>query len=93
MIDAVLKSLVIGDWYSFWRTKEVANENQRRLMGWADERVRNHALQCVGKAFLTAEKTYVERAAQRSWEDLKTLDHVGWEMSGNSVKIKRIQRR
>ncbi|KAL8823599.1 MAG: hypothetical protein Q9191_005708 [Dirinaria sp. TL-2023a] len=92
-IDAVLKALVTGDWCSFWQAKEMANANQRRLMEWADERVRKHALQCLGKAYLTAEKTYVERAAQRSWEDLKELDHVGWELSGTNVKIKRIQRR
>lgn len=92
-IDAVLKALVTGDWCSFWQAKEMANSNQRRLMEWADERVRKHALQCLGKAYLTAEKTYVERAAQRSWEDLKELDHVGWELSGTNVKIKRIQRR
>lgn len=92
-IDAVLKALVTGDWCSFWMAKDMANVNQRRLMEWADERVRKHALQCVGKAYLTAEKTYVERAAQRSWEELKELDNVRWELSGTNVKIKRIQRR
>ena len=92
-IDAVLKALVTGDWCSFWKAKVMVNANQRRLMEWADERVRRHALQCVGKAYLTAEKAYIERAAQRSWEALKTLDHVGWELSGNIVKIKRIHRR
>ena len=92
-IGMVLKALVTGDWYLFWKAKESAEVNQRCLIEWAEDRVRKHALQCLGKSYLTAEKAYVEKAAQRTWDELKLLNQVGWELSGNNVKMKRIQRR
>lgn len=88
-VDMVLRSLISDDWVMFWRTRKLADGYQRCLMSWADDRVRLHALKCLGRAYFTSKRAFVEMATERSWEEL-VKSGVGWELKdANTVVIRR----
>ena len=57
-------------------------------MDFAEERVRLHAMKCVGVAYNQAERRFVERCAEAEWEELKKRG-CGWECEGEWVMIKK----
>lgn len=63
---------------------------QRSVMEWADGRVRRHALKAIGKSYMRADKGFVERSAERGWEEL-VGDGVGWECEGERVVIQKVK--
>lgn len=89
-VDKVLKALVLEDWVLFWNVKQRVDGLQRALMEWAEDDVRMHALKCLGKSYLSADKAFIERAAGKSWADL-VKDGIGWELgSRDLVTIRRV---
>ncbi|KAF2023865.1 hypothetical protein EK21DRAFT_79987 [Setomelanomma holmii] len=88
-VEAVMRALVADDWVTFWRMRRSVDGYQRSVMEWADGRVRVHALKCLGRAYLRADRRFVERCAERGWEEL-VRDGVGWELiEGDKVIIQR----
>lgn len=92
-VDAVLKALAHGNWWAFWRMRDEMSEYQNRLMEWADNRMRKHALDCLCRSYLKADKAFVEKASNRDWGILKKMDKVEWELTGEVVIIRRTQRK
>ncbi|KAI4762813.1 hypothetical protein E4T52_17407 [Aureobasidium sp. EXF-3400] len=88
-VDAVLKALVHDDWVLFWRTRRAVDGYQRCLMSWAEDSMRLHALKCLGRSYMMADKAFVERSAERSWDELVERDKVGWIMREDGVVIIR----
>lgn len=91
-VNKVLEALVRDDWCVFWRMKRAVDGYQRRLMEWAEEGVRVHALKCLGRSYFSAERTYVERCAGMEWKEL-VRQGVGWELQadGEGVVIRRVK--
>lgn len=84
-----MKALVADDWVTFWRMRKSVDGYQRSVMEWADGRMRVHALKCLGRAYMRADKRYVERCTERSWGEL-VQDGVGWELvEGDKVVIQK----
>lgn len=92
-VGAVLEALTHGNWWVFWKMRDEVSEYQRQLMEWADNRMRKHALQCLGRSYLKADKVFVEKASNRIWENLKGVDKVAWELTGEVVMIRQIRRK
>ena len=90
-VDQVLKALAHDNWYSFRMTGTLVDGYQKRLMEWADDGMRKHALKCLGKSYLSVEKAYVERVTDREWDILRETNKVGWQLEGNKVIIRRIK--
>lgn len=90
-IEAVLKALVRGDWCSFWKIENAADTYQKQLMSWKEEEVRKHAANCVGKSYLSLDKSDLERALNNRWEEFAAKDDLGWLLEENVVTIKRIK--
>lgn len=90
-IDMVLHALVHENWFMYWKVQRLVDGYQKRLMEWGNDDMRKHALKCLGRSYLKAEKTYIEKAAERDWEQLKNQDNVGWELTGQMVTIRRIR--
>lgn len=88
-VDMVIHALVHENWFIYWKVQKLVDGYQKRLMEWGNDDMRKHALKCLGRSYLKAEKTYVEKAAGRDWEQLKKQDNVGWELTGNIVTIRR----
>lgn len=67
------------DWVRFWRLRRAVDGYQRGIMEFGVERMRLHALKCLGRSYLSVDKTFVERLADGRWEDL-VKGGVGWEL-------------
>ncbi|MCJ1441347.1 MAG: hypothetical protein MMC23_001833 [Stictis urceolatum] len=92
-VEGTLQAVVRDDWVKFWRLYAMVDGYQRRLMSWAEDGVRKHALKCLGKSYLTVDRTFIEASACRSWKALKEQDSVGWELEGSKVVVRRVRRR
>ncbi|MCJ1225964.1 hypothetical protein MMC12_002613 [Toensbergia leucococca] len=91
-IDRVLKALVHDNWVLFWAVGKLVDGYQRHLMGWADDGMRSHALKSLGRSYLSVEKDYVEKSANKEWSMLKEKENVGWQLEGERVTIRRVRR-
>lgn len=88
-VEFVMKALVADDWVSFWRMSRAVDGYQRSVMEFAEGRVRIHALKCIGKTYMRADKRFIERCADREWKEL-VVDGVGWELvEGDKVVIQK----
>ena len=85
-VEKVLKCLVADDYVGFWRVRRSVDGYQRSIMEWADGGVRVHTLKCLGKAYLSADKAFVERVTERRWEELVS-EGVGWELSADGERV------
>ncbi|KAF1842222.1 uncharacterized protein K460DRAFT_293187 [Cucurbitaria berberidis CBS 394.84] len=85
-VEGVLKALVQDDYVGFWRLRRAVDGYQRAVMGFADQGVRVHALKCLGRGYMSADRRFVERCTDRTWEDLVT-DGVGWELTSDGEKV------
>lgn len=88
-VNKVVKALVHDDWVVFWRMRRAVDGYQRCLMSWAEEGVRLHALKCLGRGYMMVDKGFVERSADRVWEELVERDKVGWVLREDGVVVVR----
>jgi len=79
-VELVLKSLVSDNWVVFWKMKKAVDGYQKRIVEFAEQGMRVHALKCLGRGYMSAERGFVERTADRKWEGLVN-DGVGWELT------------
>ena len=87
-IEAVLQSLIHGNWYRFWMLRELVTRHQRSLLEWAEGRVRAHALNCLGKSYLRVDKKYLEQSCQHPWEVVQQSNAQGWQLDGDAIIIR-----
>lgn len=92
-IGAVLKALVHGNWYAFWKAKSLMSGCQQRLLEYCEEGMIRRALECLGKSYLSVDKGFLERSAQRQWEELREKSNVDWQLEADVVTIRRIKRK
>ena len=90
-VGAVLKALVHGDWFAFWKAKSLMSLHQQRLLEYGEEGMRRRALDCIGKSYLSVDKGFLERSAQRRWEELKPKNNVAWRLEADMVIIRQIR--
>jgi hypothetical protein len=88
-VQLVLRALVADNWVLFWKMKRAVDGYQRRIMEFAEQGIRVHALKCLGRGYMSADRRYVEHCADRKWAEL-VEDGVGWELTEtDKVIIKR----
>lgn len=92
-VEAVLKALAHGNWYAFWKVQTLMSGYQQRLLEYGEERMRRRALDCLGKSYLSVDKGFLERSAQRQWEELKEKNSVKWQLEADVVTIRRIKQK
>ncbi|KAL8829304.1 MAG: hypothetical protein Q9170_006225 [Blastenia crenularia] len=92
-IGMVLTALVHGNWVLFWKVKSDCNVYERRLMGWADERMVGYAVRCLGKSYLSIPRVYVEQCTGMQWEDLKKSKGMLWILDGETLVMKQVKRK
>lgn len=84
-VDALLRALAHDDWTAFWRIRRAVDGYQKRLIEWADNGMRLHALKCLGRSYMSADRSYIEKCTQASWDRL-VAGGVGWEL-GNEERV------
>ena len=90
-VRAVLKALVHGNWYAFWKVKSLMSDHQQRLMEYGEEEMRKRALDCLGKSYLRFDREFLERSAQRPWEKVKDKSRANWQLEADVVTIRQIK--
>lgn len=90
-VEQVLTALAHDNWYLFRMIRNLVDGYQKRLMDWADDGMRTHALKCLGKSYLSVEKAYVEKVTDREWDVLRETNKIGWELEGDKVIIRKIK--
>ncbi|KAL8748558.1 MAG: hypothetical protein Q9184_007217 [Pyrenodesmia sp. 2 TL-2023] len=91
--DRIMTALVHSDWVLFERAKCGADPHQQRLIQWADEKMADHALQCIGKSYLSLPKGYFEQSIGLQWEELKMMKKLSWTLDDQTVVIKQMRKR
>lgn len=87
-VNAVLKALVHDDWVRFWRLRRAVDGYQRAIMEFGVERMRLHALKCLGRSYVSVGKEFVERSADGRWEEL-VKGGIGWELQEDGKVVIR----
>lgn len=90
-VEAVVKALVHGDWFTFWNVHCSVTSLQKCLMEWTEDEVRSRALGCLGKSYLSVDKKYLEEATHWRWEELVEKKNIGWQLEGDVVIIRRVK--
>ena len=90
-VEGILLALMRDDWIDFWKLKDAVDGYQRAFMAWVEDEIRKHALKSLGKTYFTVERAYVEKCCGRSWEELKVLNGVAWELENDKVVIRKIK--
>ncbi len=92
-VKLVFSALVHGNWFIFWKVKQLMNEYQKRLMESGEDRMRQHALKCLGRSYLSINTNYVQNATAKPWKELKEQENLGWQQDGETIIIKQIKRK
>ncbi|USW55599.1 hypothetical protein Slin15195_G089180 [Septoria linicola] len=87
-VAAVLQALVQDDWVKYWRLKRAVDGYQRAIMECSGERMRLHALKCLGRGYMNADRAFVERSGDKTWEEL-VKSGVGWQLQENGNVVIR----
>lgn len=89
IVSVVLFAMVHDNWVRFWRAKRAVDGYQRAIMEFAVERMKLHALKCLGRSYMNADKAFIERSTDAAWEELITSG-VGWLLQENgNVDIRK----
>ncbi|KAI5462909.1 hypothetical protein BGZ63DRAFT_353740 [Mariannaea sp. PMI_226] len=93
-LDLVLHAITHDNYILFQRVKDDVDRHRAKLMEWADDDIRLHALKCFGRSYLGVDLAFLEMATGTKWKDLKEKDGVGWELEeGDRVTIRKIRAR
>ena len=92
-VGAVVRALVHGDWYTFWKVRPLMSGHQQQLMKHSDEGMRRRALDCLGKSYLSVDRDFLERSVQQSWEELREKSKMTWHLQSDVVTIRQIKRK
>lgn len=92
-IDLILKALAHGNWCSFWKIQDQMDIYQQGLAKFADAKIRGHAVKCIGKSYLSIDKSYIMAITRKSWEQLQEETGVAWGLEEGLVIIRRIKKK
>ena len=92
-VEAILKSLIHGNWYRFWALQKIVTPHQRSLMENAEDMIRRGALDCIGKSYLNVDRNFLETSTQCSWQQIVDKYKLAWQLDGDLVWIRRINRK
>lgn len=91
-VEALLKALVHGDWYVFWMLEAVMTAHQKSLLEQAEDRIRTHALKCLGRSYLSVDRQHLEETVHCSWKEVVEKNDLGWQLDGDIITIRRIKK-
>lgn len=92
-IDAILRALVRDDFLAFVRIKRSVDGHKAKFLEFYDDIMRRHTLKCFGRAYLTVDTEYLQRATGSTFSQLVEKEGVGWHSDGSKVVIRNIKGR
>lgn len=92
-VDAVLQALARDDFIAFGRVKATVDGHQAKFLEFCEAGLRRHTLKCFGRAYLSVDVPYLEKATGATFLELVERDGVGWHSDGSKVVIRSIKGR
>lgn len=89
----VVDALVHDNWPAFWSVQNSASKYHKYMIQWADDAVRRHALNAIGRGYFTVDSLYLEKSIGMSWFEAKKCFKLSWETEGEMIIIKRVKAR
>lgn len=79
-VDAALRALAHDNWAAWRRVKRAVDGHRARIMEFAEREVRARTLRALGRAYISVELGFLERAVGTGWEEMRDRFGVGWEL-------------
>lgn len=92
-VDAILQALARDDFIAFGRVKRTVDGHQAKFLEFSEDSLRRHTLKCFGRAYLSVDVPYLEKATGATFLELVERDGVGWHSDGSKVVIRSIKGR
>ncbi|POS75370.1 hypothetical protein DHEL01_v206237 [Diaporthe helianthi] len=92
-VDAILQALARDDFIAFGRVKATVDGHQAKFLEFCEDGLRRHTLKCFGRAYLSVDVPYLEKATGATFLELVERDGVGWHSDGSKVVIRSIKGR
>jgi len=90
--DKLLRSIVMGDWISFWRVRRKVDGYVRSILFWHLEPQRKLSLKAIGRSYLATDIKWILESAtggEMGWEELVKTEDVGWFRAGEKAVIRK----
>jgi len=88
----VVSALVHNYWPGFWKGRETASRYQKHLLQWAEDTIRRHAINAIGKTYFSVEKAFLQRSTgQMPWDEVRRTYNLTWTLEGEIIIIRRIK--
>ena len=86
-----VQAIIHGNYWSFRAARNRVDQYMGRLMDYAEERMRQLALKCVGLSYFTVDLPYLEVVSGLPWRRLQAEYRVGWQLdeATRTVTVKR----
>lgn len=88
-ILAVLDALAHDNYHVFWQVRRSVDGHKAKLMEYAEQGIRLHALKCLGRSYFTVSLRFLEQVTGSTWDTLVKEHNVGWELNGREVVIRK----
>lgn len=92
-VDSILRALVLDDYIAFGRLRGSVDGHKAKFLEFCDEAMRRHTLKCFGRAYLSVDIAFLEKATGATFPQLVEKDGVGWHLDGNKAIIRSIKGR
>lgn len=92
-VDSVLRSLVCDDFIAFGRVRRSVDGHKAKFLEFCEDSMRRHTLKCFGRAYLSVDAEFLEKATGATFLELVERDGVGWHSDGTKVVIRSIKGR
>ena len=92
-IDGLLHATTHGNWFAFRKVEGSMDRYQRCLVQAIQIRMRKHALDCMGRSYLSVERNYIEEATHMPWDELRKGHRVSWPVEDSIVIIRQVKRK
>lgn len=92
-VDSILRALVRDDFIAFGRIRGSVDGHKAKFLEFSEDAMRRHTLKAFGRAFLSVDADFLERATGSSFRELVEKDGVGWHSDGTRVVIRSIKGR
>lgn len=92
-VDSVLRALVCDDFITFGRVRRSVDGHKAKFLEFCEDSMRHHTLKCFGRAYLSVDAEFLEKATGATFLELVEKDGVGWHSDGTKVVIRSIKGR
>lgn len=92
-VDSVLRALVRDDFIAFGRIRRSVDGHKAKFLEFCDDTMRRHTLKSFGRAYLSVDVDFLEKATGSTFRELVEKDGVGWHSDGSKIVIRSIKGR